>query len=122
MRTLLLTSSFFLFVSLGWSTAQPASAGGDKDNPKVQGCLSGDGDSFTLKTTSGKTYMLVGDFKELNKLTGKEISVSGEKGSATDISDDMSGRTGEATSNPTAGTAPTIRVIHATKVADQCMK
>lgn len=118
----LLSASLFLLACVGWLTGQPAAPGGDPGRANVQGCLSGMADSFTLTTKSGKTYMLVGDSKLLNNLAGREVRITGEKGSATDISDGMSGRTGEGTSNPTAGTAPTIKVTRATKVADQCAK
>lgn len=114
----------FLLLSLGLLWGQPHSnnSSGDSSQSTVRGCLKGAPGAFTLVGDNGTTYELVGDSQQLSKLAGNEVSVTGSKGSGTDMSTGMSGHTGEATSNPSAGTAPMIKVKKAVKVADQCAK
>lgn len=113
MRTLTCLVTFLL-LSVGAVFAQPPA------KHDYRGCLRGDEGGFRLVTNSGRTYALVGDKSQLANLADKEVMINGEEGSASDVSTGMSGRTGEATSNPTAGTEPTIQVKSANKIADQC--
>jgi hypothetical protein len=123
MRNPILIVTFLLSsFALLWAQQPSRSSSGDPSQSTVHGCLKGGPGAFTLAAHNGTTYELVGDSQQLSKLSGKEVSVSGMKGSASGISAGMSGHTGEATSNPTAGTAPTIRVSSAVKLADQCAK
>jgi hypothetical protein len=124
MRNLWLIASFML-VSVCVIIAQPSQPGSAQTDPKpttVQGCLKGADGSFVLTSDSGTTYELVGDSHQLSRLAGMEVSVTGNHGSASDISTGESGHTGLATSNPTAGTAPTIQVMHAKKISSNCTK
>jgi hypothetical protein len=121
MRTISLTAAFVL-MSFALSLAQPAAASPappPKDH-EYRGCLRGEDGNFRLAMSSGHHYQLAGDKSQLKNLTDKEVMIKGYEGSASDVSTGMSGPTGEATSNPTAGTEPTIRVDSATKVSDQC--
>jgi hypothetical protein len=92
----------------------------DANQSTVRGCLSGAPDAFILASDSRTTYELVGDSTQLSRLVGKEVEVTGNEGSASGISTGVYGYTGLATSNPTAGTAPTIRVTAANKISDDC--
>jgi hypothetical protein len=123
MRNLLLITAF-LFISFSRLLAQQ-DAGSDKSFPDanqstVHGCLNGAPSAFTLASDSGTTYELVGDSTQLSQLVGKEVDITGSKGSASGISTGVTGYTGLATSNPTAGTAPTIRVTTAKETSDHC--
>lgn len=119
-----------LFASVAFVVAQQnaqpnSSSSSSQTDPRpstVKGCLAGADGNFTLASQSGTTFQLVGDAAQLSKLAGMEVSVTGMKGSASDISTGQSGYTGLSTSNPTAGTAPMIRVKHAKKIADTCAK
>jgi hypothetical protein len=123
MRNLLLLTAS-LFVSFSLLSAQPNPRSGqsshDANQSTVRGCLAGAPGAFTLKSDSGTTYEIVGDSAQLSKLAGKEVSVTGSKGSATDISNGESGHTGMGTTQPSAGTAPTIRVTTAAEISDHC--
>jgi hypothetical protein len=121
MRNLLLIISSLL-VSCSLLSAQQndrsEKSSGDPGQTTVRGCLSPS--ALALTSDSGTTYELVGDSSQLGKLAGKEVSVTGAKGSASAISTGTPGGTGLSTSNPTAGTAPTIRVTAAKKISDHC--
>jgi hypothetical protein len=116
----------FLFAAISWLSAQPAAHSNPSQNdpgPAItRGCLRGGLDSFTLTSKSGTTYELVGDTSQLSKLSGDEVSITGRKGSASDVSTGLSGYTGLATSNPTEGSAPMIRVTQVQKISDTCVK
>lgn len=113
----------FCFALSGSACAQGTSANSSagSSHSTFQGCLRGAAGSFEL-ITSKKTYELVGNESELSKLAGREVSITGDKGSASGESTDVSGHTGDATSNPTAGTAPTIRVTSVTQISEHCGK
>ncbi len=94
----------------------------DKSNGRqfvTQGCLLGAPGALRLKT-SGTTYEIVGDTAQMSDMVGKEVKVTGQEGSASDISTGLSGHTGLGTSNPTAGTAPTIKVKTAQVLSSDC--
>jgi hypothetical protein len=123
MRHLTLSIAFLL-ASFTMLYAQQDNSGGsghNSHNSSVRGCLGGAAGNYTL-TSGDTTYELVGNEELLSKLTGKEVKITGPKGSATDIPPGMAGQTGEATSNPTAGAAPTIKVMVATIISDHCGK
>lgn len=113
-----------LFALISWVSAQPAHASSQAGARQAvtQGCLAGGVGSFTLTSKSGTTYELVGDASQLSKLNGEEVSITGSKGSASDISTGLSGYTGLSTSNPSAGSAPEIRVSQVKKISGTCAK
>jgi Protein of unknown function (DUF5818) len=76
MRTLILIATS-LFMSFGLLWAQPPR---DSSQSSVQGCLQGGPGAFTLAADNGTTYELVGDSKQLSKLSGMEVTVTGMKG------------------------------------------
>ena len=123
MRTLFLVAAFLL-VSFGMLLAQPLSNSNAPHNRESEssfrGCLHEGHSSFTLISDSGRIYELVGDAAQLSKLAGNEVMISGQEGSASDIDTDTPPHSGLSTSNPTAGTAPTIKVMNVTKVSDHC--
>lgn len=96
-------------------------SGHNSRNSSVRGCLGGAAGNYTL-TSGDTTYELVGNEELLSKLTGKEVKITFPKGSATDIPPGTAGQSGETTSNPIAGTAPTIKVMMATVISDHCGK
>ncbi len=112
----------FLLGSFGLLLAQPPNSSAKAKDQSYRGCLKGAPGAFRLTSDSGGTYELVGDSKQLAKLSGDEVMVKGSEGSASAIDTGAPGNSGLATSNPTAGTAPTIRVNSVIKTADQCSK
>lgn len=120
MRTLSFIAAFVV-ISFAMLFAQPPAPGpAAPAHHEYRGCLRGEGGNFRLVMASGHHYQLAGDKSQLQNLTDKEVMIKGYEGSASDVSTGMSGPTGEATSNPTAGTEPTIRVDSVSKVSDQC--
>ena len=101
---------------------QPASAHpSDRARQSTtRGCMKKATKGFTLTTSSGKTYELRNEFKQLRQFAGTEVEVIGLRGTATDFSTGVSGTSGLSTTNPSAGIAPTIRVSSVKKVSDQC--
>jgi hypothetical protein len=123
MRSYLLIGTF-LAVSLTVVAAQQSGSDSSSDTKHqsvTQGCLNNGSDGFTL-SSGGTTYMLSGDTSQLAGMAGKEVKVTGNKGNASETSTGASGNSGLATSNPTAGTAPTIKITRISKVADQYSK
>ncbi len=119
MRNLLLMAPLLLF-SFPFAVATGSQANNGSHHQTYRGCLDGADGNYMLKATNGMTYELTGDRTGLSKLAGKEVSLTGMEGSASGVSTGVYGHTGEATSNPTAGTAPTIHVKQVMKVADSC--
>jgi hypothetical protein len=114
----------FLIASTGVLVAQNNNSGNTSENrhghnSSFRGCISGSEGGYMLRS-GGTTYELVGNQELVSKLVGKEVKISGLEGTGTDVSTGMSGNTGEATTNPSAGTAPTIRVSSATILSDHC--
>ena len=75
--TLLLSA--ILLAEQDTSNPQPGSNPGDTaTSPQtIQGCLKGDGNTFTLIDDSGTTYQVEGDSAKLKKHVGHEVQITG---------------------------------------------
>lgn len=125
MRRILLLATALLLASVGMllgqaqTGSQGAAPGGESE---TRGCLQASKSGLILKADDGTSYQLQGSRAQLSKLVGKQVLIRGRKGSATDVSAGLPANSGETTSNPTAGAAPTIQVSTATQLTDRCPK
>jgi hypothetical protein len=77
----------------------------------IQGCLKGDGNSFTLIDDSGTTYQLEGDSAKLKNHVGHEVQVAGTVGKASGSTSSTS--TGDISQ-------PAIQVVDVKHVSSSC--
>jgi hypothetical protein len=77
----------------------------------IQGCLKGDGNTFTLIDDSGTTYQLEGDSAKLKNHVGHEVQVAGTVGKAS-----------ASTSTSSTGdiSQPAIQVVDVKHVSRSC--
>jgi Protein of unknown function (DUF5818) len=84
---LLLIAALLISVSLLSAQQKGQCDNSGKGNSStVHGCVRRAPGAFTLATASGTTYEITGDSSQLNKMAGKQVQVTGEKSSSTDIS------------------------------------
>ena len=77
----------------------------------IQGCLKGDGNTFTLIDDSGTTYRLEGDSAKLKNHVGHEVQVAGTVGEASGSTSSTS--TGDISQ-------PAIQVVEIKHVSSSC--
>ena len=89
MKSLVLVFSLLLSATLlaqqDTVNPQPGSNPSDTASSRqtIQGCLKGDGNTFTLIDDSGATYQVEGDSTKLKKHVGHEVQVMGTVGKAS---------------------------------------
>lgn len=127
MRILLTISLLLLGVS--WAAAQetPESSGQKYFNQEVtgvsgvnrsiQGCVSKSGENYTLKSETGKTYVLAGDASKLADHVGHEVIITGTRKSAGNTA----GPSGESVGTmATQENEPILNVMDVRHISQTC--